>query len=96
MDEATRVETRTTTTVDPTGEADHDGVIPEPGRGWANWLWTLKQLVLGAGLLYLVAILGLLAFTPDAPKGVADPATIVAVIGLVLTAFMQGFTRRAN
>ena len=91
----TTVETRTTTTV-AAGDDEHDGVIPEPGRGVSNLLWVLRQFVLGAGILWLLAILGLMVWTPDAPKGATDAATIVAVLGLLVNAFMQGFTRRQN
>lgn len=96
MDEATRVETRTTTTVDPTGEADHDGVIPEPGRGWANWLWTLAVLTLCACELALVAAIVLLAFVPAEPASAADAATLVAVQGAVLTALLGFYVARSR
>ena len=75
---------------------DNDGVIAEPSRWMANLLWIVRQVVLGAGIVWLLAILGMLAFTPDSPKGVVDAATLVAVLGLLVNSFMQGFTRRQN
>lgn len=77
-------------------DLDHDGVLPEPRRLVSDILWVLRQLILGAGIVWLLAVLGLLAFTPDAPKGVVDAATLVAVVGLLINSFMQGFGRRQN
>lgn len=96
-DDATTIETRTTTTVDPPPSTDEsDGVLPDPRRLVADLLWLLKQLVLGAGIVWILAVLGMLAFTPDSPKGVVDAATLVAVLGLLITSFMAGFSRRQN
>lgn len=85
----------TTTTVDTPGD-DRDGVIAEPSRWVANLLWVVKQIILGAGIVWILAILGMLAFTPDSPKGVVDAATLVAVLGLLISSFMQGFQRRES
>lgn len=89
------VETRTAINV-TTPDDDRDGVLPEPRRLVADILWLLKQVVLGAGIVWLLAVLGFLAFTPDSPKGVVDAATLVAVLGLLISAFMAGFQRRQN
>lgn len=89
------VVTRTTVTT-PNDDADHDGVISDPSRGMANLLWAIKQFVLGIGIVWVLGILGLLAFTPDSPKGVVDAATLVAVLSLLVQAFMAGFARRQN
>lgn len=78
------------------GDGRDDGVISEPSRWMANALWGVKQIVLGAGIVWILAILGMLAFTPDSPKGVVDAATLVAVLGLLISSFMQGFTRRQD
>ena len=84
----------TATSVNVTTPEDDDGVIPEPGRNFANVLWLLRQVVLGAGIIWLLAVLGLMVWTPDQPKGATDAATLVAVLGLLVNAFMVGFTRR--
>lgn len=77
-------------------DLSEDGVISEPGKLIANVLWIVKQIVLGAGIVWILAILGMLAFTPDSPKGVVDAATLVAVLGLLISSFMQGFQRRQS
>jgi len=84
----------TTTTVDTSEE--HDGILPEPDRTFSNVLWLVRQLVLGLGILWMLGVLGLMVWTPDNPKGSADAATVVAVVSLLVTAFMQGYQRRQN
>jgi hypothetical protein len=71
-----------------------DGVVPEPGRGWANLLWFLVIVVLCLAVLGLTAAIVLLAFTPQEPPGAADAATLVAVLGSVLTALVGFFSSR--
>lgn len=87
------VTTTTATTVSATDDP-HDGVIPEPGRGFANGLWLLAVLTLCAAVLALVGALVLLAFVPAEPPGSVDAATLVAVLGAVLTALLGFYTAR--
>lgn len=87
------VTTSTAVNVETT-EGEHDGVIPEPGRGFSNVLWLLVVVVLCLGVLGLTAAIVLLAFTPQDPPGAADAATLVAVLGSVLTALVSFFSSR--
>lgn len=77
-----------------TPEDAEDGVIPEPGRGFSNVLWLLVIVVLCLSVLGLVAAIVLLAFTPQEPPGAADAATLVAVLGSVLTALVGFYAAR--
>jgi hypothetical protein len=77
-----------------TPEYDGDGVIPEPNRGFANVLWFLVVVVLCLSVLGLVAAIVLLAFTPADPAPAADAATLVAVLGSVLTALVGFYSAR--
>ena len=77
-----------------TPDDDGDGVIPEPNRGFANVLWFLVVVVLCTSVLALVAAIVLLAFTPQEPPGAADAATLVAVLGSVLTALVGFYSAR--
>jgi hypothetical protein len=88
------VETRTAVNVTTPDEDGHDGVIPEPGRVFANILWLLVIVVLCLSVLGLVAAIVLLAFTPQDPPGAADAATLVAVLGSVLTALVGFYAAR--
>jgi hypothetical protein len=95
-DDATTIETRTATTtvVDSSGDDAHDGVIAEPG-GWVrNALWMLVILALCLAVLGLTGAIILLAFVPADPPGSADAATLVAVLGSVLTALVGFFNAR--
>lgn len=83
---------QTTTTVNTPD--DGDGVIPEPGRGFANILWLLVIVVLCLSVLGLVLAIISLAFTPSEPAGAADAATLVAVLGSVLTALVGFYAAR--
>lgn len=76
------------------GEGDQDGVIPEPGRGFSNVLWLMVIVVLCLAVLGLVSAIILLAFTPQEPSGAADAATLVAVLGSVLTALVGFYSAR--
>jgi hypothetical protein len=93
-DEATTVETRTTTVVDPAGEADRDEVIPEPGRGVSNLLWIAAVLTLCLATVALTATFVLLAFVPAEPEAAIDAATLVAVFGNVLTGLLGFYVAR--
>jgi hypothetical protein len=88
------VTTSTAINVTTPDEDDEDGVIPEPGRGFSNVLWLLVIVVLCASVLGLVATIILLAFTPQDPPGAADAATLVAVLGSVLTALVSFYSAR--
>lgn len=93
-DDATRVTTTTATVVTPTEADPHDGVVPEPGRGAANVLWFAVIVTLCLGVLALIGAIVMLAFVPAEPKGSADAATLVAVLGSVLTALVGFYASR--
>jgi hypothetical protein len=92
--DATTIETRTTTVVDPPPAGKGDGVIDEPGRLVTNILWIAAVLTLCASVVTLVAILALLAFTPADPPAAIDAATLVAVLSSILTGLLGLFVAR--
>lgn len=90
----TVVETHTTTTVDAHADDDHDGVISEPSRWMANFLWALVVLTLCLAVLGLTGSIVLLAFVPAEPKSAVDAATIVALLGTVLASLVGFYAAR--
>jgi hypothetical protein len=87
---------RTATPAEEKRIEEGDGVVPDPTQATADRLWTVKTWALCACLFLLILTLCGMVFMPKDPPASADAAIIVAVIGVVLAALLQGFNRRQN
>lgn len=86
--------TVTTTTTVQTDDDPHDGLLPEPTRQDARWLWYVLVITLCAILVAFGAVFVLLAFRPSDPPASIDAATLVGLFGLVLAALLGLYSNR--